>query len=214
MSWPRQLLAVVSFLATGVIFSPESFGSKSDGQISTKLATYLRLAHLLSFSTALGTALWVTFVAVVVNFGTLIPRHLFGNLRSKLFPASFILVGICCAISAGSFGYLHPWKSSSTAEKFQLGLLLSSFAFNLSNLFLFGPMTIEMMKKRHKVERELCIGEEIGWSKNTEVAMVNTKLAAVNRKFRMIHGVASLAHVMFFATLIMHSWHLAGNFIN
>lgn len=71
-----------------------------------------------------------------------------------------------------------------------------------------------MMKKRHKVERELCIGEEIGWSKNTEVAMVNTKLAAVNRKFRMIHGVASLAHVMFFATLIMHSWHLAGNYIN
>jgi hypothetical protein len=66
MSWPRQLLAAVAFLATGVIFSPESFGSKSDGQIPTKLATYLRLVHLLSFSTALGTALWVTFVAVVV----------------------------------------------------------------------------------------------------------------------------------------------------
>lgn len=66
MSWPRQLLAAVAFIAMGVIFSPESFGSKSDGQISTRLATYLKLAHFLSFSTALGTALWVTFVAVVV----------------------------------------------------------------------------------------------------------------------------------------------------
>jgi hypothetical protein len=60
------------------------------------------------------------------------------------------------------------------------------------------------------VEKELSIGEEIGWSKNMEVAKVNTKLAAVNKKFRMIHGVASLAHIMFFATLFMHSWYLAG----
>ncbi|GLT70245.1 hypothetical protein SLA2020_423390 [Shorea laevis] len=177
--------------------------------ISTKLATCLKLAYLLSFSTAFGAALWVTFPAVYILFMNL-PRHLFGNLRSKLFPASFILVGICSAISAASFAYLHPWKSSSTAEKFQLGLLLSSLAFNLSNLFLFAPMTIEMMKQRHKVERELSIGEEIGLSKNTEVAKVNTKLAAMNRKFRMIHGVASLAHIMFFVSLIMHSWYLAG----
>ncbi|KAE8009379.1 hypothetical protein FH972_005819 [Carpinus fangiana] len=52
----------------GVIFSPESFGSKSDGQISTKLATYLKLTYLLSFSTAFGTTLWVTFPAVAVLF--------------------------------------------------------------------------------------------------------------------------------------------------
>jgi hypothetical protein len=66
------------------------------------------------------------------------------------------------------------------------------------------------MKQRHKVERELSIGEEIGWSRNMEVAKVNTKLAAMNRKFWRIHGVASLAHIMFFATLIMHSCYLAG----
>jgi hypothetical protein len=73
-----------------------------------------------------------------------LPRHQFGNLQSKMFPAYFSMVGVCCAISAGSFGYLHPWKSSSTAEKYQLGFLLSSFAFNLANLFVFTPMTIEV----------------------------------------------------------------------
>lgn len=73
-----------------------------------------------------------------------LPRHQFGNLQSKMFPAYFWLVGVCCAISVASFGYLHPWKSASAAEKYQLGFLLSSLAFNLANLFVFTPMTIEV----------------------------------------------------------------------
>uniref|UniRef100_A0A2P2KWZ7 TMEM205-like domain-containing protein n=1 Tax=Rhizophora mucronata TaxID=61149 RepID=A0A2P2KWZ7_RHIMU len=139
-----------------------------------------------------------------------LPRHQFGNLQSKMFPAYFSLVGICCAISVASLGYLHPWKSASTAEKYQLGFLFSAFLFNLSNLFVFTPMTIEMMKQRHKVEKEHAIGEEIGWSKNREVAKANPKLAAMNKKFGMIHGLSSLANIMSFGSLAMHSWYLAG----
>ncbi|XP_059437957.1 uncharacterized protein LOC132170850 [Corylus avellana] len=209
MGWLTRFLAAVAFLAIGVIFSPETFGSQSDGQNSTKFAIYLKLAHLLSFSTAFGSALWVTFIGGIIMFKNL-PRHQFGNLQSKMFPAYFSMVGVCCAISAGSFGYLHPWKSSSTAEKYQLGFLLSSFAFNLANLFVFTPMTIEMMKQRHKVERESNIGEEVGWTKNVEVAKVNPKLAAMNKKFGMIHGLSSLANIMAFGSLAMHSWYLAG----
>lgn len=73
-----------------------------------------------------------------------LPRHQFGNLQSKMFPAYFMMVGVCCAMSVASFGYLHPWKSASTLEKYQLGFLLSAFAFNLTNLFVFTPMTIEV----------------------------------------------------------------------
>lgn len=75
-----------------------------------------------------------------------LPRHQFGNLQSKMFPAYFSLVGVCCALSVAAFGYSHPWKSSATAEKYQLGFLLSGFAFNLTNLFVFTPMTIEVSK--------------------------------------------------------------------
>lgn len=67
-----------------------------------------------------------------------------------------------------------------------------------------------MMKKRHKVEREENIGEEVGWSKNVEAAKVNPKLAAMNKKFGMIHGLSSLANIMSFGSLAMHSWYLAG----
>ena len=208
MAWLTRFLAAVAFLAIGVIFSPETFGSKSDGPNSPTLSTYLKLAHLLTFSTAFGAALWVTFIGGIIMFKNL-PRHQFGNLQSKMFPAYFSMVGICCAVSVASFGYLHPWNSSSVAEKYQLGFLLSSLAFNLTNLFVFTPMTVEMMKQRHKVEREQNIGDEVGWSKNVQVAKVNPKLAAMNKKFGMIHGLSSLANIMAFGSLAMHSWYLA-----
>ena len=198
------ILTAVVFLAIGVIFSPETFGSKS-----TAISTYLKLAHLLGFSVAFGAALWVTFIGGIIMFKNL-PRHQFGNLQSKMFPAYFSLVGVSIAVSAASFGYLHPWKTSSTSEKYQLGFLLSSLAFNLTNLFVFTPMTIEMMKKRHKVERENNIGEEVGRSKNLEVAKKNPKLAALNKKFGMIHGLSSLANILSFGSLAIHSWYLAG----
>ncbi|XXG84402.1 hypothetical protein AAC387_Pa10g1923 [Persea americana] len=209
MAWLTRFLAAVAFLAFGILFSPETFGSKSDGGYSSTLSTSLKMAHLLCFSTGFGAALWVTFIGGIIMFKHL-PRHQFGNLQSKMFPAYFTLVGVCSAVSVGAFGYLHPWRTASSSERYQLGFLLSSLAFNLSNLFVFTPMTIEMMKKRHKVEREESIGEEVGWSKNVEVAKVNPKLAAMNKKFGMIHGLSSLANIMSFGSLAMHSWYLAG----
>ncbi|XWS36112.1 hypothetical protein CRYUN_Cryun20dG0056300 [Craigia yunnanensis] len=209
MAWITRFLTAVAFLAVGVIFSPDTFGSKSDGPYSPNLSTFIKLAHLLSFATAWGAALWVTFIGGIIMFKNL-PRHQFGNLQSKMFPAYFSMVGVCCAIAVAAFGYLHPWKSATKAEKYQLGFLVSAFAFNLTNLFVFTPMTVEMMKHRHKVEKEQNIGDEIGWSKNQEAAKTNPKLAAMNKKFGMIHGLSSLANIMSFGSLAMHSWYLAG----
>nr|XP_027118366.1 transmembrane protein 205-like [Coffea arabica] len=213
MGWMSRFLAAVTFLAVGVIFSPETFGSTSpqDGQQHhlPKLLSFLKLAHLLCFSTAWGAALWVTFIGGIIMFKNL-PRHQFGNLQSKMFPAYFSMVGVCCAVCVASFAYLHPWKTASMAHKYQLGFLLAAFAFNLTNLLVFTPMTIEMMKQRHKIEREAQIGEEVGWTKNQEVAKANPKLAAMNKKFGMIHGLSSLANIMSFGSLAMHSWYLSG----
>lgn len=62
------------------------------------------------------------------------------------------------------------------------------------------------MKQTHKVEEE----DEIGRSKNRKAAKVNLKLAAANRKFGMYHGLSSLANILAFGSLAMHSWYLAG----
>ncbi|XP_019197400.1 PREDICTED: transmembrane protein 205 [Ipomoea nil] len=209
MGWMSRFSTVLAFLAIGVVFSPETFGSKSDGQYPLKTVTFLKLAHLLCFSTAWGAALWVTFIGGIIMFKNL-PRHQFGNLQSKMFPAYFTLVGVCCAVSVAAFGYMHPWKTSTSAEKYQIVFILGAFAFNLSNLFVFTPMTIQMMKQRHKIEKESNIGDEVGWTKNQEVAKVNPKLAAMNKKFGMVHGLSSLANIVSFGCLAMHSWYLAG----
>ncbi|KAL0916311.1 hypothetical protein M5K25_013812 [Dendrobium thyrsiflorum] len=207
MAWSTRFLTAVAFLAAGVVFAPEFFGSTADSPaVAVSLA---KLAHLLCFATSFGAALWVTFIGGIIMFKNL-PRHQFGNLQSKMFPAYFTLVSVCAASSLTAFSYLHPWKSASSLERYQLGFLLSSLGFNLSNLLVFTPMTVEMMKKRHKVERDLSIGEEVGWSKNAESAKVNPKLAAMNKKFGMIHGLSSLANILSFGSLAMHSWYLAG----
>lgn len=99
------------------------------------------LSHSFNFRT-----ISISIIALMFNWVEIrnLPRHQFGNLQSKMFPAYFSMVGVCCAICVASFGYLHPWKSSATPEKYQLGFLLSGFVFNLINLLVFTPMTIQV----------------------------------------------------------------------
>lgn len=63
-----RFLTAVAFLAIGVIFSPETFGSISDGQKSQLFVNLLKLSHLLCYSTAFGAALWVTFIGGIIMF--------------------------------------------------------------------------------------------------------------------------------------------------
>jgi hypothetical protein len=85
-----------------------------------------------------------------------LPRHQFGNLQSKMFPAYFTLISTCAAISVAAFAYLHPWKTASAIDRYQLGFLLSALGCNLSNLLVFTPMTIE-------VSNRLCSSFLVPW---------------------------------------------------
>ncbi|RCV39507.1 hypothetical protein SETIT_8G229800v2 [Setaria italica] len=67
----------------------------------------------------------------------------------------------------------------------------------------------KMMMKRYKLEKDLGMGSEVGHSKNKELAKRSPALVAMNRKFRMIHVVSSLASLMSFGSLAMHSWYLS-----
>ncbi|CAD5183100.1 uncharacterized protein LOC135633024 [Musa acuminata AAA Group] len=207
MAWSTRFLTAVAFLAVGVIFAPDVLGSGPESPAA--VVTAAKLCHLLAFATSWGTALWVTFIGGIIMFKNL-PRHQFGNLQGKMFPAYFMVLSVCAAVSVAAFAYLHPWSLASPIERYQLGFLLSALGFDLSNLIVFTPMTIEMMKKRHKIERDLGIGEEVGGSKNLEAAKTNPQLAAMNKKFGMIHGLSSLANIMAFGSLAIHSWYLAG----
>ncbi|CAO2150115.1 unnamed protein product [Urochloa humidicola] len=75
------------FLAAGFLFAPDALvriGSDGDGAVTAAAAA--RLVHLLAFATAWGAGLWVTFIRGIVMFKYM-PRHHFGSLRGKRFPA-------------------------------------------------------------------------------------------------------------------------------
>ncbi|TVU12259.1 hypothetical protein EJB05_45894, partial [Eragrostis curvula] len=204
MGWAARFLTAVSFLAAGVLFAPDAvLGGRSGGGVAAA-----KLAHILSLATAWGAGLWVTFIGGKIMFKFL-PRHQFGSLQGMVFQAYFMLKSVCSAISVTAFAYLHPWKTALTIERYQLGFLIVALGCDLSNLLVITPMTIKIMMKRQKMEKDLGVGSEVGYSRNAEVAKKSPALAAMNRKFRMIHVLSSLASVMSFGSLAIHSRYLA-----
>lgn len=202
MLWITRFAVLLSFLALGILPISSTFKHAASSTVA------LRLAYLLGFATVWGTSLWVTFIGGIIMFKNL-PRHQFGNLQSKMFPAYFGIVAVCTAICLSGFAILHPWKASSFTEKSQISCLAISLVSTLSNILLFGPLTSKIMRERHKVEREESIGEEVGLSKNREHAMRNPKLANINKKFGMAHGLSSLANLLAFGGFAVHAWYLA-----
>jgi hypothetical protein len=66
-----------------------------------------------------------------------------GRLRGKVFPACFALNAACTAASAAAFAWLHrpPWPP---AERRQLAVLLVAAGYDLANLLIFTPRTLEV----------------------------------------------------------------------
>ena len=163
--------------------------------INTALAKAL---HLFSTSIFFGCSTWVSFVAGIIMFKAL-PRHVFGKLQSKLFPAFFqftslmLIIAICTLI----YGLHHEWTSTSV-------LLLSiSLFFQLLNQFWLEPVTTAIMFERHILERSLKTGHEIGTlTPDTALARENKELKAITRRFGMWHGLS--------ATGTLIAWGCAG----
>ncbi|CAI7919655.1 unnamed protein product [Closterium sp. NIES-53] len=65
------------------------------------------------------------------------------------------------------------------------------------------------MRERHRIEKEAGIGQEVGLSRNREVARTNKELAAVNRRFGMWHGMSSLSNLAALCSLGANAWFLA-----
>uniref|UniRef100_A0A8R7UCQ1 TMEM205-like domain-containing protein n=1 Tax=Triticum urartu TaxID=4572 RepID=A0A8R7UCQ1_TRIUA len=113
MAWATRFLSAVCFFAAGVLFAPDVLVGDRSGSGATAV-TAAKVSHLLCFATCWGAALWATFIGGIIMFKNL-PRHQFGNLQGKMFPAYFTLISACAAVSVAAFAYLHPWKAASAA---------------------------------------------------------------------------------------------------
>ena len=114
------------------------------------------------------------------------PRHVFGRLQSKLFPAYFLFSAITVAVAIISAAVLG-WEVKS---------LFGIMGTILANLLYFEPETTRVMVLRHAVERRLGTGHEIGQLKPSDPEKANEpELRALSKRFGMLHGVSTLLNL-------------------
>lgn len=95
--------------------------------------------YLVGFSTAYGTAVWVTFILSYVLAGAL-PRQQFGVVQSKIYPVYFRTMA--WGIGTAFLGYLLSHRGrvvTSMAEKLQVYNLLASLLLVFVNMLYLEP---------------------------------------------------------------------------
>ncbi|XP_049644515.1 transmembrane protein 205 [Suncus etruscus] len=158
-----------------------------------------RVVHLLVLSGVWGMQMWVTFASGFLLFRGL-PRHTFGLVQSKLFPAYFhVSVGcafanLCILVSQYSWAQLTFWETS------QLFLLLLSFMLAAANDLWLEPRTSAAMWALHRVEKERGLGQEVPGSRQgpdpyRQLQAQDPKYSALRKTFFRYHGLSSLCNL-------------------
>lgn len=105
------------------------------------LCFYMKCGHFI-FMLVCGCVLywWWPGVGFVRN----LPRHQFGNLQAKMFPAYFKLLLVCCSACVAAMAATHPWATATKREKLQIIALGISLFTVLINLLIFQPLTVKV----------------------------------------------------------------------
>ena len=154
-------------------------------------ASKARSIHLLSWGSCFGTSVWVSLFSGIIAFKTL-PRHKFGLLQSKIFPVYHaVQTGTLALTIAASAAQNTPASLADAITHPNLILLYPAFFACLQNLVIFEPWTTSVMWERHKIERELGTGHEIGQLRPSDPEKANDpRLVAISKKFGILHSVS------------------------
>ncbi|GMN51789.1 hypothetical protein TIFTF001_020935 [Ficus carica] len=206
-AWERA--GVLSHMVSGEVLNPISG------------ATYL-----VGFSTAYGTAVWVTFILSYVLAGAL-PRQQFGVVQSKIYPVYFRTMA--WGIGTALLGYLLSHRGrvvTSMAEKFQVYNLLASLVLVFVNMLYLEPRATKVMFERMKVEKEEGRGRsgELPAEQQTTAAdpapttveaeppeqeAARNKVILLNGRLKKLNTLSSFLNVLSLMSLSWHVYYLA-----
>ncbi|KAM7519216.1 hypothetical protein LguiB_018178 [Lonicera macranthoides] len=188
----------------------------------------LVVVHLLGFSVAYGTCVWVTFVSSYV-LARAVPRQQFGVVQSKVYRVYF--TAMMYSIGAALVAYLLSQRGrvwSSGVVVFQGWNLLGSVLMVLVNLLYLEPRATKVMFERMKLQKEEGRGggmdsfniaepsssrvekytadrEPVKTTDTLEQAQVKSKIGRINERLKKMNSYSSLLNL---ATLMTLSWHL------
>ncbi|KAH0452331.1 hypothetical protein IEQ34_019630 [Dendrobium chrysotoxum] len=183
------------------------------------------VAHLLGFTFAFGTCVWVTFASSHV-LASALPRQQFGIVQSRIYPVYFGVVALGVGAAVVAFFIESRWQSA--ADKAQGFNLLAVLATVIVNMLYLEPRATKVMFERMKLEKEEAKGRDIAdsgvepavmgpratpigleqttkVSETMEVETVKSRMSRANKTLRRFNTCSSFLNVL---SLMALSWHL------
>jgi hypothetical protein len=140
---------------------------------------FLRFVHLFAFIFWYGTLLYFTFIQAPVLFKTL-PRQLFGEVQSHLFPPYYLISYICGAVLVATYHLLHPLKDYAAQDCVKITALCLMLLFSLAQGLWIGPKVAQLRVERLAAEE----------------AKAPAQVEALSKQFGKAHGISSLLNLV------------------
>lgn len=158
-------------------------------------STAVAMAHLLSFVANYGAQLWVTLVAGLTMFYNL-PRHMFGQVQSRLFPMFFLWSLVTSSVSIATYVTLHPYESWDRANLIQGVCMMLNFLVGAVNSLLLAPFIVRNMVAAFDMEVAAGQRDVVGYANFKQMKTTNPAYAACYRKFRRGHGASAALTIL------------------
>ncbi|KAF2786384.1 hypothetical protein K505DRAFT_260022, partial [Melanomma pulvis-pyrius CBS 109.77] len=154
-----------------------------------------------SYGTLLGSTLFQSFISGIIAFRVL-PRPQFSVLQKHTFPAYFALQTLTPLLMlltypsprGGPRALLSPQQPADTTA---LLLLATMLAAGAANWAVVGPRTTEVMRlRKHQETRD--------GRKSYDKGPQSVEMAALNRRFGVLHGVSSAVNLGAFLAMLWY----------
>lgn len=156
---------------------------------------FLRFLNFFTFIFWYGTLLYFTLVQAPVLFKTL-PRPLFGEVQSKLFPAYYLISYICGTLMVVTYHLLHPLKNYVPQDCVRITALCLMLLFSLAQGFWIGPKVANLRLERQTAEETY---------QKTNAPADQEKVAALSQEFGKAHGISSLINLAVILSGLVYS---------
>ena len=159
------------------------------------IMVFLRFLNLFTFVFWYGTLLFFTFIQAPVLFKTL-PRPLFGEVQSHLFPVYYLISYICGTLLVVTYHLLHPLKNYVPQDCVKITSLCLMLLFSLGQGLWIGPKVSQI-----RVERQAA-----------EEAKDQLRVDTLSVEFGKAHGISSLLNLVVIISSTVYFFYLFRDF--
>lgn len=147
--------------------------------------------HVLAYAFLFGATVYQSFFAGIIAFKTL-PYQQFSLLQSKVFPIYFSMQAIL-----STFLLLTRPVAFEGTRRTVNAVLATVFLCTFINLLILAPLTRRIMEGRRRQE-------EVD-GRSCRDAVQSPEMAALNKRFKKIHGFSVLVNLAALLSLIFYS---------